>query len=242
VTGGSRQRPGAAATRAGRRPPGPAARGRQRRRSILGTHLGWREHARAYLLALVALVLVWCALWGSVAPVVVLLGIAAGSVALLLFPLPTLAFRLGIHPWRVLVLLGTFLVEMVAASAQVAWLAVRPRLPRPQILEVQLDTDSDLVQVGTALAVSLVPGSLIVEADPQRRTLLVHVLDGHDEDPAALAESVRAQERRIVAAFGAASDQSDQSGRSDRSGRAAPDAFKDVKRGGAGRTGGGRRG
>ena len=42
---------------------------------------------------------------------------------------------------------------------------------------MQLESDSDLLEALTALAVSLVPGSLIVDADSHDRTLTIHVLD-----------------------------------------------------------------
>ncbi|MBM9469229.1 Na+/H+ antiporter subunit E [Nakamurella leprariae] len=176
---------------------------RRRRRQITGEHLSRRMQGRAYLMALVALVLVWTALWGSVSPVLVLLGVLFSAVVLLLFPLPALEFRVGLHPWRTVVLVVTFGFAVVRAGLNVCWLAVRPRLPRSEITTVQLDTQSDLVQTLTALAVSLVPGSLIIDADPDRRTLQIHVLDTAPGDLERFAESVRTQERRIVAAVGA---------------------------------------
>ena len=122
---------------------------------------GWTP----YLLTLAVLALVWMALWGSASLIVILLGLLTGAVILLLFPLPTMKFRFGFHPWRMLVLIVRFLWDVVVASVQVGWLALRPRPPQPQVTTVQLASDSDLLEALTALAVSLVPGSLIVDAD-----------------------------------------------------------------------------
>ncbi len=159
---------------------------------------GWR----AYLITLAMLVLVWMALWGSASLIVILLGIAVGALILLLFPLPTMDFRFGLHPWRMLVLLARFLWDVVVASIQVSWLAVRPRLPQPEVTTVQLEADSDLLEALTALAVSLVPGSLIIDADSDDRTLTIHVLDPGRQSMDDFAEQVRAQEHRIRLALG----------------------------------------
>ena len=178
------------------------ARTRDRHREIRGREHSRRTHWQTYLVALVVLELIWVSLWGSLNPTLVLIGLACSSLVLVVFPLPSLEFRIGVHPGRAAVLIGRFLVDMVVASAHIAWLAVRPRLPRTGVTSVSLTTDSDLVQALTALAVSLVPGSLIIEADPEERTLLIHVLDADQASMAEFGERVLAQERRIVAAFG----------------------------------------
>jgi multicomponent Na+:H+ antiporter subunit E len=177
-------------------------RARQRAIEVRGARIPGSGGWKPYLLTLGALTLVWTALWGSVNPTVILLGIAVGALVLLLFPLPFMQFRFGVHPWRMLVLLLRFLGDVVVASLQVGWLALRPRPPRPEVTEVQLNSDSDLLQSLTALAVSLVPGSLIVDLDPEDRTLLIHVLDGERRPMSQFADQVRAQERRIQLALG----------------------------------------
>jgi multicomponent Na+:H+ antiporter subunit E len=159
---------------------------------------GWTP----YLMTLFALVLVWMALWGSASLIVILLGVAVSAVILLVFPLPTMHFRFGIHPWRSLVLIGRFLWDVVLASMHVAWLAVRPRLPESRITQVRLASDSDLLEALTALAVSLVPGSLIIDADSGSRTLTIHVLDAAQQSDDDFADQVLAQEDRIRRALG----------------------------------------
>lgn len=159
---------------------------------------GWAP----YLMTLVALVLVWMALWGSASPIVILLGVAVSAVILLLFPLPTMYFRFGIHPWRTLVLIGRFLWDVVVASVHVGALAVRPRPPQPRIAQVHLASDSDFLEALTALAVSLVPGSLIVDADSGTRTLTIHMLDAAKQSDEQFVAQVLAQEDRIRRALG----------------------------------------
>ena len=228
---------------------------------------GWR----AYVITLTMLTLVWMALWGSASLIVILLGIAVGALILLLFPLPTMYFRFGIHPWRMLVLLVRFLWDVVVASVQVSWLAIRPRLPQPEVTTVQLASDSDLLEALTALAVSLVPGSLIIDADSEDRTLTIHVLDPGKQTMESFADQVRAQEHRIRLALGdyhddvtnplttprlpgrAARDRADDAHPADRRpavrrgsglrrGAAGPRPHPDRPRGGAGRHAGDRGG
>jgi multicomponent Na+:H+ antiporter subunit E len=180
----------------------PVRRLRERAVRVRGAQIPGRGGWRPYLLTMTGLVLIWMALWGSYSLIVILLGIAVGALILLLFPLPTMEFRFGLHPWRMVVLLATFLWDVVVASVQVGWLAVRPRLPSPEVTTVQLASDSDLLEALTALAVSLVPGSLIVDADSHDRTLTIHVLDAERRPMADFADQVRAQERRIRLALG----------------------------------------
>jgi multicomponent Na+:H+ antiporter subunit E len=159
---------------------------------------GWAP----YLMALVALVLVWMALWGSASLIVILLGVLISALILLLFPLPVMQFRFAPHPWRTLVLIGRFLWDVVVASVHVGWLAVRPRPPESRVAQVRLASDSDLLEALTALAVSLVPGSLIIDADSGTRTLTIHVLDAANQSPADFTAQVLAQEDRIRRALG----------------------------------------
>lgn len=159
---------------------------------------GWAP----YLMTLVALVLVWMALWGSASLIVILLGILVSAAILLLFPLPTMHFRFGFHPWRSLVLIGRFLWDVLVASVHVGWLAIRPRPPASTVARVRLASDSDLLEALTALAVSLVPGSLIIDADSTSRILTIHVLDAATQSDADFTAQVLAQEDRIRRALG----------------------------------------
>ncbi|MTD13268.1 Na+/H+ antiporter subunit E [Nakamurella sp. YIM 132087] len=159
---------------------------------------GWRT----WCITMGWLLLVWFALWGAVSPWLALAGIAASAALLLLFPLPVVEFSFGLHPWRTVVLIGRFFYDVLVASAQVAWLAVRPRPPAGAITTVQLRSTSDLVQTLVSLAVSLVPGSLIIEADPENRTLVIHVLDVKPGGLSAFHRQVLDQEERILQALG----------------------------------------
>lgn len=180
----------------------PVWRLRRRATEVRGGKIPGSGGWTPYVLTLGVLVLVWMALWGAASLIVILIGLAVSAVILLLFPLPTMVFRFGLHPWRSLVLVVKFLWDVVVASVQVGWLAVRPRLPQPQVISVALASDSDLLEALTALAISLVPGSLIVDADAGSRTLTIHVLDAENRSMDDFAAQVLAQERRIRLALG----------------------------------------
>lgn len=162
----------------------------------------WRRQWRAHLIALGVLLAVWLALWGAVTVPLLLFGVIAAAVVILAFPLPPIEFSFGLHPWRAAVLLARFAGDVVLASVQVSYLALRRRPPVTDVLTVRLATDSDLIQHLTALAVSLVPGSLIIDADPAQRTLTIHVLYATPRPPDDFTAAVLAQEQRIRAALG----------------------------------------
>lgn len=176
----------------------------QQRRSMRGRRRAarrWSGHGLTHVLTIVALVAVWLALWGEVTTGLVAGGILLAVLVLVVFPLPPLQLRIGFHPWSMLVLTSRFAVDVVVASVQVSYLALRPAPPATAVVTIQLASDSDLIQHLTALAVSLIPGSLIIDADPERRTLTVHVLYTSPRPSDAFVADVHAQERRFLAAL-----------------------------------------
>ncbi|GAA0984288.1 Na(+)/H(+) antiporter subunit E [Nocardioides aquaticus] len=148
------------------------------------------------------LTLVWCALWGSASPKILLSGALVGVAVCVVFPLPRLRADGVVRPWPLLVLLGRFLVDVVVASVRVSVTTLRPGHPRSAIVQVDLATSSDLVLTVVAELVSLVPGAVVIETRRSTHTLFLHVLDA--PDPAAVEESraaALAQEQRVLRAF-----------------------------------------
>ncbi|MGC5050739.1 Na+/H+ antiporter subunit E [Micromonospora sp. DT48] len=174
--------------------PGVEPPGRQSR---LGR---WRDQMIAYGWLVVA----WNLFWGEFTWGNLLGGLLIATVVLVFFPLPPVTFNGRLRPWGVLVFAGRFVVELIRASAHIARIAVQPGYtPRSAIIAVRLRVPTDLNLALTAEALSLVPGTLIVEVDRDAGILYVHVLDVHG--PQALAASrdhIRTLERRIVAAVG----------------------------------------
>ena len=160
------------------------------------------------LSALVWLTVVWVALAGHITAANITVGLVVAVVVCLVFPLPRLRLNVRIRPLRLAWLVLHFLADVVVASAQVAWTTLRlRRQPLNAVIEVDLRTASDVVLTVVAEMVSLVPGSLVVEARRSTHTLFLHVLDARD---AAGVEKARRDvlqlERRVVLAIGAETD------------------------------------
>lgn len=151
------------------------------------------------------LTLVWVALWGDLSVANVVSGAVIGVGVSLVFPLPPVRMDLRLHPVWLGWLLLRFLSDVGVASAQVAWttLTRAPRV-RNAVVRIQLETSSDFVLTLVGEMASLVPGSVIIEADRSSYTLFIHELDVRDAAGVERArERIRALERRVVRAFGA---------------------------------------
>lgn len=150
------------------------------------------------------LTFVWVALWGTVSPLTVVGGVLVAVAVLLVFPLPPLRIGLRVRPHRLVLLLLRFLADVVVASVQVTWTTLQfHRHPRNAVVEVDLPTTSDFVLTVVAEMVSLVPGSLVVEARRSTHTLFLHVLDAGDQGGVdRMRRQVLALERRVALAFG----------------------------------------
>ena len=99
---------------------------------------------------------------------------------------------------------GHFVGDLVSSGAMVAWQTLRPAgIDRSAIITVQLRTDSDLLLTILSESLTLVPGSMVIDLDRERRTLALHILHVRDEaDVERQRESVLAEEERVVRAFG----------------------------------------
>jgi multicomponent Na+:H+ antiporter subunit E len=160
----------------------------------------WRDR----LLAGAVLVTVWMLLWGVFSWASLISGLLVAAVVITVFPLPPVTLAGRPHPLALLRLAWRFLTDLVAASFQLAVLAFRfGHQPRSAIIRVPLRVPSDLVLTLTGEAVSLVPGSLIVDTDRASTTLYIHVIGVADR---AAVERFRHEvyetEARIVRAIG----------------------------------------
>jgi len=161
----------------------------------------WRSLQPA---TVVWLTLVWVVLWGDLSAITLVGGVLVAVAVTLVFPLPPLGMSLRIRPHRLGWLAVRFLGDVVVASLQVAWTTLQfRRLPRNAVIEVDLRTHSDLVLTVVAEMVSLVPGSLVVEARRSTHTLFLHVLDARDKAGVdRMRHQVHALERRVELALG----------------------------------------
>lgn len=149
------------------------------------------------------LVVVWVLLWGDLSVGNVLAGAVVALAVTGLLRMTPVDFHGRVRPWGVLVLVGRFLWDLVHASVEVSWVALRPRhTPRGAVIGVQLRNHSDLYLTMTAELCSLVPGSLVVEAHRLTGVLYLHVLDVEQSGGVEQArQAVLNQEERVLRAF-----------------------------------------
>ncbi|MEW2376598.1 Na+/H+ antiporter subunit E [Micromonospora sp. NPDC047812] len=163
-----------------------------------------RARRRNRIVAVTGLTSVWVLLWGTLSWANVISGLVLSVVLLAVFPLPPVTFAGRIRPVPLARFWVRFLRDLVVASAQIAWLAVRiGHPPLSAIIAVPLRVNTDLNLTLTAEALSLVPGSLIIEADRTTGTLYVHVIGVRSrEEVERFRQGVLDLEARIVAAIG----------------------------------------
>ncbi len=160
----------------------------------------WRDRG----MAMVVLVVVWMLLWGVFSWANLISGLVVSAVVIAVFPLPPVTFAGRPRPLGLLRFAGRFLTDLVLASAQLAVLAFRfGHQPRSAIIRVPLRVRSDLNLTLTGEAVSLVPGSLIVDTDQASTTLYIHVIGVSDRAAVErFRRNVYEVEARIIRAIG----------------------------------------
>lgn len=157
---------------------------------------------------ILGLTIVWMLLWGEITPWLVVGGLLTAWLVVVVFPFPKAPWVATVRPWPLIVLASRFAVDVVRASAEVAWIAIRPQSPpKSAVIRVDLRTHSELLMTVTGELVSLVPGSLIVELAPQTSSMYLHVLDGSTPEAIDRARArVLEQEERVVRALAPAAE------------------------------------
>jgi multicomponent Na+:H+ antiporter subunit E len=154
------------------------------------------------------LVLVWGALWQDFGPGNLVFGALIAYVVVNFFYLPPVELTGRFNVLWVVPFLGRFLYELVTASLQVFWLAVSkgPSL-RNAVVAVELRSSSDFLVTATGHAISLIPGSLVLEVDRSTSTLYLHCLNVADDAGAdAIRRNVRATEAWLIRIMGSSAD------------------------------------
>jgi multicomponent Na+:H+ antiporter subunit E len=164
------------------------------------TRTRWRDRA----LTVAVLVTVWMLLWGVFSWANLISGLVVSAVVLAAFPLPAVTFAGRLRPLGLLRLAWRFFADLVVASVELAVLAFRfGHQPHSAIIRVPLRVPSDLILTLTGEAVSLVPGSLIVDTDQASTTLYIHVIGMADRAAVEqFRDGVYEVEARIVRAIG----------------------------------------
>jgi len=150
------------------------------------------------------LIALWMLLWGQFTWTAFLTGLIVAIFVTRIFRLPPVELSGRVNVWWGILFVLEFLLALVRGSLTVAWQVLDfRRQPGTAIIAVRLVTDDDLIMAHTAVTASLIPGSLIVDADRDRRILYLHVIGIRDDaDVERQRASVRHWEARIVRAVG----------------------------------------
>lgn len=156
---------------------------------------------------LVWLVGVWVLLWGTYDVGTVFFGLVVALLVTSVFPSPPISTNIVVRPLRVLRLVGFLAWDMVVSTVRVSWQALRygPKA-KAGIVAVTLVTNSDHLTAMVASAVSLAPGTFVLQIDRANRICYVYTLGMREHDAASMRRDVLAWERRIVRAVGSAEE------------------------------------
>jgi multicomponent Na+:H+ antiporter subunit E len=153
------------------------------------------------------LTLLWLLLWGSPTPANVVTGVLVALFVVLVFPLPPIEKQARAHPLGIARFVVRFLLDLVVSSWRINRYILAVRRPRSTVLGVKMRCPGDLMLTVTAVAVTAVPGSTVLEVDRRSGILYLHVLGAEREEEQARArrDALRL-ENRVVEAFGTAAD------------------------------------
>lgn len=159
----------------------------------------WRQ--LPFLLWLVA---VWMLLWSQFTLLAFLTGLVVAIFVTRVFRLPAVELSGRVNLWYGAIFVLTFLAALVRGSLTVAWQVISPRpVPSSAIIAVPAVVADDLIMTHTAITASLIPGSLVIDIDRDRRVMYLHVLGVRNlTDVEHQREHVLVWERRIVRAVG----------------------------------------
>jgi multicomponent Na+:H+ antiporter subunit E len=94
----------------------------------------------------------------------------------------------------------TFLREVVVANVDVAYRVLAPSMPiDPEVILVPLRVETDLGVTTIANSITLTPGTLTLDYDPERNALYVHVIDGGKID--GVVDPIRSWEDHALRVF-----------------------------------------
>jgi multicomponent Na+:H+ antiporter subunit E len=147
---------------------------------------------------------IWVLLWGDLSLANLVSGFLLGLLITWVFPLPPIDFHGRFRLWPHTKLIAILLFDLVRSSFVVAAQAFHfGHTMRNAVVRVDLKTHSDLYLTLTSELVSLVPGSLVMEARRHQSVVYLHVMDVRsDADIANARRKVLQAEERVVRSFG----------------------------------------
>lgn len=157
---------------------------------------------------LIWLVFLWGALWQDFSAGNLIFGAVIAFVVANIFYLPPVDLSGRFNPLYALGFAVRFFYKLVHASFEVLWLAVAkgPKI-KNAVVGVKLRSHSDLLVTATGHALSLIPGSLVVEVDRSTSTLYLHCLNVSTPEQAdKVRKDVRDTESWLIRSIGTRED------------------------------------
>jgi multicomponent Na+:H+ antiporter subunit E len=148
----------------------------------------------------VLLAVAWTAVTGELSPANLALGFALGFVIL---AATRQAIGVPHYPTKLRGIFGLllfFLWELLLSNARVARDVLRPRTHiHPAVVALPLEAKSDAEITLLAGMITLTPGSTTIDVSPDRRLLLVHVMNIEGSSPEGEVRVLKAGfERRLL--------------------------------------------
>ena len=138
--------------------------------------------------------LVWLGIWLLLANSMSIGNIVLGAI--LGFTIPFFAQRFwpippAIQRWGPLFrLFPVFVWDVIVANVAVAWLVINVgRTPRANWIVIPLDISNEFAIWTLGSMITMTPGTVTAKLTPDRRKMLVHVLD--TPDPAAAVKTIK---------------------------------------------------
>lgn len=150
------------------------------------------------------LVVLWMLLWNQFTVLSFVTGFFVAVFVTRVFRLPTIELSGRINLWygALFVVQFMFAVLMGAISVTIQVFDFR-RQPGAAIIAVPLKYADDLIMTHVSVTSSLIPGSLVVETDRDRRILYLHIIGVRTRAAAnAQRDGILRWEKRIVRALG----------------------------------------
>lgn len=150
------------------------------------------------------LVLLWMLLWSQFTVLSVLTGFVVAIFVTRVFRLPTIELSGRINIWYGFLFVTQFLFAVVRGAILVTIQVFDFRhQPGVAIIAVPLKYADDLIMTHVSVTSSLIPGSLVVETDRNRRILYLHIIGVRSRaDADHQRDGILRWERRIVRALG----------------------------------------
>lgn len=150
------------------------------------------------LFVVIALTLVWCGLWGEVTFANVVSGLAIAALVVMLGVGTSGEGGVRLRP--LLHLLWVVALDLIKSTVSVASEIITPTdRTNESVIAVDVTTESRDHLLLLIVAITLTPGTAVVDADPDTATLYLHLL--HDERRAGTIEHVEQLTRLSCAAL-----------------------------------------